>query len=268
VLLVHKNTSDWVSEALREAGAEVVEGAGGWDAVRLAHSEIFVKAVSRREADVLRAVAVADAALSKRRAVFYVGGTSMAGLHTPRGGHVFNATVYIAKKVGASVLSIDRHFPLGTWELHLEHKFPLYVVYGGAEGPSHRQVARRGHGAVAFPLPPGAGDRSFERVLSFIDRTSEGPLAVQLGFDIHRDDPTGYFFASERFYYLLGRALARREFYISLECPSTPGVFKRALASLLAGVAGGEAPAAEPYRESEAVRREVELLLRRARRIL
>jgi len=257
-----------VSEALREVGAEVVEGAGGWDAVRLIHSEIFVKAVSTREADVLRAVAVADAALSRGRAVFYVGGTSMAGLHTPRGGQVFNAAVYIARKFGGSVLSIDRHFPLGTWELHLEHKFPLYVVYGGAEGPSYRHVTGRGHGAVPFPLPPGAGDRSFERVLSFIDRASEGPLVVQLGFDIHRDDPTGYFFASERFYYLLGKTLARQGFYISLECPSSPKVFKRALASLLAGVTGGEPPAVEPYRESEAVQREVELLLRRARRLL
>lgn len=257
-----------MSEALRELGAEVVEGAGGWDAVRLIHSEIFVKTVAKREADVLRAVAVADAALSRGRAVIYVGGTSMAGLHTPRGGQLFNAAVYIARKVGASVLSIDRHFPVGTWELHLKHKFLLYVIYGGAEGPSYRHVAGRGYGAVPFPLPPGAGDRSFERVLSFIDRVSEGPLVVQLGFDIHRDDPTGYFFASERFYYLLGRALARREFYVSLECPSSSGVFRRALASLLAGISGGEPPAVEPYRESEAVQRDVELLLRRARRLL
>jgi acetoin utilization deacetylase AcuC-like enzyme len=198
-LLLHKETGGWVADTLRELGAETVEGLGSWDSVRLIHSDVFKRAVSRREAETLRAVAVAEAALAKGRAVFYVGGTAMAGLHAPKGGQVFNATVYIAKKGGASVVSIDIHFPRGTWELHLEHKFPLYVVYGGAEGPSYRYVTRRGHGAVAFPLPPGAGDRSFERVLSFIEEIAEGPLVVQLGFDIHRDDLTGYFFASEHF---------------------------------------------------------------------
>jgi len=257
-----------VAQTLREAGAEVVEGLGSWEAVRAVHSEIFAKAVSKREADVLRAVAVAEAALARRQAVFYVGGTSMAGLHAPREGQVFNAAVYIAKRVGAPVVSIDRHFPAGTWELHLEHKFPLYAVYGGADGPSLRHVVRRGHKALAFPLPPGAGDKSFERVLSFINRLVEGPVVVQLGFDIHKDDPTGYLFASERFYYQLGRLLNRREFYISIECPSTPKVFRQALAALLAGVTGGAPPAAEPYRESEEVQREVAALLRRVRRRL
>jgi hypothetical protein len=70
VLLVHVNTSGWVAQTLREAGAEVVEGLGSWEAVRAVHSEIFAKAVSKREADVLRAVAVAEAALARRQAVF------------------------------------------------------------------------------------------------------------------------------------------------------------------------------------------------------
>jgi acetoin utilization deacetylase AcuC-like enzyme len=266
VLLLHKEASNWVADALRELGAETVEGVGSWDSVRLIHSDIFIRAASRHEAEALRAVAVAEAALARGRAVFYVGGTAMAGLHAPKGVQVFNAAVYIAKRRGASVVSIDIHFPRGTWELHLEHKFPLYVVYGGAEGPSYKYVTGRGHGAVAFPLPPGAGDRSFERVLTFIEEAAEGPLVVQLGFDIHKDDQTGYFFASERFYYFLGRALARREFYVSLECPSSPKVFRKALASLLAGVAGREPPSVAPHRESGAVEREVELLLRRVKR--
>jgi hypothetical protein len=60
--------------------------------------------------------------------------------------------------------------------------------------------------------------------------------------------------------------LARREFYVSLECPSSPKVFRKALASLLAGVAGGDPPSVAPHRETEAVEREVELLLRRVKR--
>jgi acetoin utilization deacetylase AcuC-like enzyme len=266
VLLLHKEAGSWVADTLRELGAEAVEGLGSWDSVRFIHSDIFIRAVSRHEVETLRAVAVAEAALAKGRAVFYVGGTAMAGLHAPKGGQLFNATVYIAKKRGASVVSIDIHFPRGTWELHLEHKFPLYMVYGGAEGPSYGYVTRRGHKAVAFPLPPGAGDKSFERVLSLIEEVADGPLVVQLGFDIHREDLTGYFFVSEHFYYLLGKILARREFYVSLECPSSPKVFRKALASLLAGIAGGEPPAVAPYRETEAVEREVELLLRRVKR--
>jgi hypothetical protein len=43
-------------------------------------------------------------------------------------------------------------------------------------------------------------------------------------------------------------------------------VFRKALASLLAGVAGGDPPSVAPHRETEAVKREVELLLRRVKR--
>lgn len=267
MLLVHTSFSDWVSKALREAGAEVVEGLGSWDAVRFIHSENFVKAVAKRELETLAAVAVAEVALTKRQAIFYAGGTAMAGLHTPRRNNVFNAAVYIAKKLNAAVISIDRHFPVGTWELHLEYKFPLYLVYGGADGPSYGYVKRRGYNVVVFPLPPGVGDRGFEKVVSFILRAAGGPLVLQLGFDIHRDDPTGYFFASEYFYYALGRALATRDFYISIECPSTQRVFVSALASLLNGIRGAEPPKIEIYRESTEVMKEVAMLIKRAKRV-
>ena len=116
---MHKEADGWVADALRELGAETVEGVRSWGPVRLIHSDVFIRAVSRREAEALRAAAVAEAALARGRAVFYVGGAAMAGLHAPKGGQVFNAAVYIAKRRGASVVSIDIHFPRGTWELHL-----------------------------------------------------------------------------------------------------------------------------------------------------
>jgi acetoin utilization deacetylase AcuC-like enzyme len=251
---------------MKEAGAEVVEGLGSWDAVGEIHSEMFLRDARRREAEVLAAVAVAEAALGREGVIFYAGGTAGAGLHTSKGAP-FNASVFLAKRLGAAVVAVDRHFPWGTWELHLEHRFPLYLVYGGAEGPSRRYVIKRGHNVVAFPLPPGAGDRSFSKVLSYILREVDGPLVLQLGFDIHRKDPTGYFFASEAFFYKLGEGLRNRQrFYISIECPSTPAVFSSSLSALLSGLEGNGPPPAEQYEESGDVLREVDLLLKRARK--
>jgi len=268
VLLIHADFSDWVSQSLKEAGAEVVYGLGTWDVVREIHSDIFIKEARRRESEVLAAVAVAEEALKRERAIIYVGGTINVGLHSPRGGF-FNASAYIAKRLGAAVVSVDRHFPWGTWEFHLEHKFPLFLVYGGADGPSYRYLAKRGYNVVAFPLPPGAGDRSFHKVLDFILDAVEGPVMLQLGFDIHRRDPVGYFFASEAFFHKLGEALrARRRFYISIECPSTAQVFKTAMSSLIKGLKGEAQQTAQEVEESREVVKEVDLLLRRAKRAL
>lgn len=266
-VLTHAELQDWVSQALREVGAEAVSGEGSLDAVRAVHSEIFVRAVSKRR-EALLAAAVAEAALARGRAVFYTGGTIMAGFHAPRMGHAFNAAAYIARRAGAAVVSIDLHFPRGTWELHLEHAFPLLVVYGGADGPSFGHLVRRGHAVVPLPLPPGAGDESLVRVLApAIDAAGE-PLVVQLGFDIHRDDPTGYLFASELFFYELGRLLSGRAFFISVECPSTPSVFKRSIAALLAGLRGSEPPRVEPHKEGRKVVEEVRRVAGRARKLL
>ncbi|ACB39059.1 deacetylase [Pyrobaculum neutrophilum] len=265
MLLVHADDGRWVARVLRELGAEAVEGVATWDEVRLIHSEMFVKAVAKHEAEVLAAAAVANAALAKGRAVFYVGGTAMAGLHAPRSNQLFNAAVYIAKRSGAAVISIDRHFPTGTWELHLEHGFPLYLVYGGAEGPTRRQLAGRRE-ATAFPLPPGVGDGGFWKIARHVLEQWDGPVVIQLGFDIHREDPTGYLFASETFYHKLGRALAGREFYISIECPSTPRVLRAALEALLSGITGGPPPRADAGWESPEAAREVDRMLKSARR--
>ncbi|MGC9130550.1 MAG: histone deacetylase family protein [Pyrobaculum sp.] len=265
LLLTHATLGGWISQKMREMGAEVVEGLGSWDAVGEIHSDVFLRDARRREAEVLAAAAVAEAALGREGVIFYAGGTAGAGLHASRGAP-FNASVFLAKRLGAAVVAVDRHFPWGTWELHLEHKFPLYLVYGGAEGPSRSYLAKRGHDVVAFPIPPGAGDRSFGKVLSYVLREVEGPLVLQLGFDIHRKDPTGYFFASEAFFYRLGEGLRGRErFYISIECPSTPAVFTSSLSALLSGLEGGGPPPVERYEESGDVLREVDLLLRRAR---
>jgi len=255
VLLTHAKFDEWPAKALKEVGAEVVEGVGSWEDLLSVHSEIFLRAAKKVGERPLLAVAVANAALGKRQAVFYVGGTMMAGPHAARGGHFFNAVVYIARKLGATVVSIDGHFPRGTWEAHMEYKFPLYLIYGGADGPPQRYIHRRGHRAVAIPMPPGAGDKSFWLAISHVLKV-EGPLAIHLGFDIHREDPTGYFFTSEYLFYKLGEALRGRQFYISIECTSTPKVFASALGSLLAGVTGkGVAPT--PSEESEEALREV-----------
>jgi len=262
VLLTHAKFDEWPARALKEVGAEAVEEMGAWEDLLLVHSEIFLRAVKKVGERPLLAVAVANAALGKRQAVFYVGGTMMAGLHAARGGHFFNAVVYIARKLGAIVVSIDGHFPRGTWEAHMEYKFPLYLIYGGADGPPPRYIHRRGHKAVAIPMPPGAGDKSFWLAISHALK-AEGPLAIHLGFDIHREDPTGYFFVSEYLFYKLGEALRGRQFYISIECTSTPKVFASALESLLAGITGkGAAPT--PSEESEEALREVKRVVNKA----
>ncbi|MFN7106079.1 MAG: histone deacetylase family protein, partial [Pyrobaculum sp.] len=205
-------TRDWAAEVLKELGASTVEDTSG---------ETHRAAV--------------DMALEMGRAVLYTGGA----LHAGRRGLVPNAGVYLAKKIGAVVLTIDRHFPWGTWELHLEHKFPLYMIYGGPDGPTVRYIKRRSQDALPLPMPPGAGSYSFW-VLTSVLLEVGGPLVIQLGFDIHKDSPTGYFFVEDYFYYRLGRALAGRRFYITLECPTGRKLFRSAVASLLDGINGVE----------------------------
>lgn len=266
VLLTHKLFNDWVANTLRELGAEAVEAAGTWDAVREVHSDLFIKAVKRREEEVLAAAAVAEAALGSDRAIFYIGGSMGAGLNAARGG-LFNAAVFIAQRTGSAVVSIDRHFPWGTWEIHLERRFPLVAVYSGADGPSYRYLKRRGHRVLAFPIPPGAGDKSFASVVKYVLGILGEPLVLHLGFDIHMSDPTGHLFVSDYFFYSLGKMLASiRRFYISIECPSSPRVFKSALGSLLGGLRGGEPPVSERYEEGEEVEREVSRLIRLAKK--
>ncbi len=210
---------DWASQALRELGAATVRS-------------------------------LAATALESRWAVFYNGGNLAVGRHG------FNAVVHLAMELKAAVVSIDRHFPRGTWELHLERKFPLYVIYGGPEGPSRGYVRKRTDLAVAFPMPPGAGHHSFWLVASRALGNTE-PVVLHLGFDIHRDDVGGYFFVDDYFYYRLGRLLSGRRFYISLECPTSPKLFKSAVASLLDGVRNVERKFEKPRGEPPEVWREV-----------
>lgn len=79
MLLTHVKFDEWPAKALREMGAEAVEGVGAWEDLLLVHSEIFLRAAKRAGERPLLAVAVANAALGKRQAVFYIGGTMMAG---------------------------------------------------------------------------------------------------------------------------------------------------------------------------------------------
>ncbi|MEM0370375.1 MAG: histone deacetylase family protein [Pyrobaculum sp.] len=264
MLLTHSTFIDWPARVLVEKGAVAIDTEAGAQTLRDVHSDMFIKSL-RDLHKALAAAAVAEAAVSLERAIFYIGGSAFAGLHTSRRGHVFNAAVYIARKIDAAVVSIDRDFPRGTWELHLEYKFPLYLIYSGAEGPGVKYIYRRGKGAVAIPMPPGAGDLSFKKAVDLV-LESGGPVVLHLGFDIHREDPTGYFFASENFYYHLGKSLSSKKFYISLECPSTPAVFKSSLEALLSGLSGGPPPRASPYREGRDVVREVEKVIENVKR--
>ncbi|MFN3804221.1 MAG: histone deacetylase family protein [Pyrobaculum sp.] len=249
---------DWAAEVLKELGAYTVDREGTWEEVFTVHK--FYK----KNPEALIAVTAAGMALEMERAVLYTGGTIMAGLHAARWGHVFNAGVYMAKKLGAAVLTIDKHFPWGTWELHLEHKFPLYIIYGGPDGPTVRYIRRRSGEALPLPLPPGAGHGSFWALTSVVLEMGD-PLVVQLGFDIHKDGVAGYFFVDDHFYYRLGRALAGRRFYITLECPTERRLFRKAVASLLDGINGVERAFERPQREGGEVAREVERLLKSAR---
>lgn len=268
MLLTHRSLDHWASKILIQEGATAIETTATTESLREVHSEVFIRALRENFEKALALAAVAESAAAAERSIFYVGGSAFAGLNTPRGGHFFNAAVYIAKKLGAAVVSIDRHFPVGTWELHREFKFPLYAIYSGAEGPRPRHIAKWGHGAFALPMPPGAGDTSFKKVLEAVLEEIEGPLVIHLGFDIHREDPTGHFFVSENFYYQLGKSLAERKFYISLECPSTPAVFKSSLRALLAGISGGPPQPAAQYREGREVLAEVEATIERFKRAL
>jgi hypothetical protein len=74
-VLTHAELQDWVSQALREVGAEAVSGEGPLDAVRAVHSEIFVRAVSKRR-EALRAPFHLPAALR---------GPESPGRHRPPG---------------------------------------------------------------------------------------------------------------------------------------------------------------------------------------
>ncbi|MEM1616174.1 MAG: histone deacetylase family protein [Pyrobaculum sp.] len=266
MLLIHKLQEDWAADLLRREGAEEVEALGTWEEVAKVHSEIFLKTAKKLGEKPLAALAVAEAAAAREKAIFYAGGSMFAGLHAPRGGHFFNAAAYIAKKTGASLVSIDRHFPTGSWELHLEHKFPLYVIYGGADGPTPKYIHKKGHKALGIAVPPGGGDKSLWAALSYVLKAVQDPLVIHLGFDVHKDDATGYHFASGYLYYKLGKALSQRRFYISIECPSSPRVFAESLKSLLAGLRGEEI-GYQPAEESREALREVETQIRRLKKL-
>ncbi|MEZ0319175.1 MAG: histone deacetylase family protein [Pyrobaculum sp.] len=266
MLLIHKLQEGWAADLLRQEGAEEVEALGTWEEASEIHSEIFIKTAKKLGEKPLAALAVAEAAAAKEKAIFYTGGSMFAGLHAPRGGHYFNAAAYVAKKVGASLVSIDRHFPTGSWEIHLAHGFPLYVIYGGADGPTPKYIRKRGHNAVGIAVPPGGGDKSLWAALSYVFKTAQDSLVIHLGFDIHKDDATGYLFASGYLYYQLGRALSQRRFYISIECPSSPRVFSESLKNLLAGLRGEER-SLQPAEESLEALREVEAQIRRLKKL-
>ena len=240
---------------------EAVSAKGTWEKYSAIHGGALANLARRREEEVLAVVGMLDEALKRKKAIVVAYPPRGIGYDSGRGGYL-NAVAYLAHELGAAVISLDVHFPWGTWDLHVRLGFPFVAIYSGAEGPPPGKLARKSDKIVAVPLPPGASDRSIIPALKLIERLGGIPLVLEVGLDLYRLEPLGYFFATTNAYYEAGK-LVEGGGYIVLDCVSSKSI--NALRALLSGAEGGDNPSPEePQEENTAVRREVDKVLRKA----
>lgn len=245
---------------------ERIELTGNWEEYRAIHGGPLLSDAMRREAEVLRAVGLAEYALGLERAVLLTYPPKDIGHASGRGG-LFNAAAYLAVKSSAVLVSLDSHFPYGTWDLHLRLGFPFVAIYSGPDGPHPSKLARRSSRAVGVPLPPGAGDPTAGKLLRLLRRLAGRPIVVELGFDLYYRDQAGHFFFTQKAYYELGSFFGgSKRAYVVLDCLSEASL--DALAAFIAGVEGQAPPKSAELGEGEAVSREVERALAKAFRAL
>jgi acetoin utilization deacetylase AcuC-like enzyme len=254
----------YIDERLRAVPPELVEAVstkGDWSKYLELHGGPLADAARRREDEVLAALGLLEEARRRGKAVVATYPPRGVGYSSGRGG-LLNAVAYLAKELEAAVVSLDAHFPWGTWELHLRLGFPFLAIYSGADGPHPGRLARRSDRVVAVPLPPGASDRSVETALDLAGRLRR-PLVLEVGLDLYRLEPLGHFFATTASYHAAGRLIAEGG-YIVLDCASAASI--PALRALLAGADGAPNPLPErPIEESPAVVREVDRAVEKAR---
>lgn len=239
-----------------------VEVIGSWEEYKAIHGGPLLSEAMRREAEVLRAVGLAEHALGLKRAVLLTYPPRDIGHASGRGG-LFNAAAYLAVNSGAVLVSLDSHFPYGTWDLHLRLGFPFVAIYSGPDGPHPSKLARHSSKALGIPLPPGAGDPTAAKLLKLLRRLADRPIVVELGFDFYYREPAGHFFFTQRAYYELGSFFREREqAYVVLDCLSEASL--NALAAFIAGVEGRAPPKDAELREGEVVAREADRAFTRA----
>lgn len=254
----------YVDERIRTLPQELLEpisARGDWAKYLAIHGGALANLARRREDEVLAVAGMLDEALKREKAVVAAYPPRQIGYDSGRGGYL-NAVAYLARELNAAVVSLDLHFPWGTWDLHLKLGFPLLAIYSGAEGPSPGRLARKSDKVVAVPLPPGASDLSIRSALRLAEALGDTPLVLEVGLDLYYLDPLGHFFATTSSYAAVG-TLVKDGGYIVLDCAGSRTI--NALRALLSGAEGLANPLPEESRkESPNVKREVDRALRKA----
>lgn len=235
-----------VELANKYAEIEWIDKLGEWANFLEIHSEILRRYIMRENkragelaSRVLASIGVALEALNRDKAVLLSSKSLGAGANFARMDSLFNSAVFLAARTNSPLISIDRHFPIGTWDLHLKLRFPMLAIYSGSEGPSTRYLAKRSNKIAVVPMPPGSSDVGFKKAASLIGELDAESVVVQIGFDLYYDDPYGEQFASADFYYELGATLSKFDrVYITIECLNTEEQARKALANLIASLKG------------------------------